>query len=644
MITRLFTLLFLVTVVSGQTPAPPELHVKLSLAENKTVYRIGEPIKIALEFSGDREGYVLENTSEGNDLTSDKILISPETGIAHWYAELMDNSRYGGRDYFGYEKLTTSPRRLEIVLNDSLRFDNPGRYTVSVTTSRVRRASKDFSGEVFSMTTNAISFEVQAMSDEDEAKEVKRLSDLLNATRESRAGEPIARQLSYLTGEPSTREKVRRFVNSDERTDSYRYTIYNGLFIAQNRTLVLKLLEAAMRDPNVPVTPLMLSAAIRLKTLLNFGVSERSVVVPVGVLQPQEDPRNREIREGYLAELAAGFGKRSGKSLTTTATTFFTSMPPGSQSESEGLREARNVLVQQFDTLQPFDQEWLLRVHWDRMRDPTLIPSLKKMLTAAGIAEKNMHETALLRLLEIAPDDVRPYVIAEINNPNSFLDVETLGKLKDESLPEVDSSLLEQIRLFAHSKLNRDLVALRPKTQLLARFATDRIYRELMQLYQQMGANLPRDARPGLLAYFAKHNEAEGMPLIEQAVAELKPGEYPQVLSDVTKLYYSDAIGELLKKLMDRDDPAIASHAAYLIGVHGSAGDEKLLEAHLKRWQDQWRDRVAEADAQLQGQVERELIYALIHGKSWKLSPERVRELQTSCLTQMCKQNNVVSQ
>ena len=645
MITRLFTLLFLVTVVSGQTPAPPEIHVKLSLAENKTVYRTGEPIKIVMDFAADREGYLLEVTSEGNDLVSDKILISPETGITHWYAELMDNSRYRGRDYFGYEKLTSSPRRLEIVLNDSLRFDNPGRYTVSITTSRIRKPAKDPYGEPLTMTTNAISFEVQSMSDEDEAKEVKRLSDLLNNTRESRAGEPIARQLSYLTGEPSTREKVRRFVNSDERTDSYRYTLYTGLFIARDRALVLKLMETALRDPNIPTTSLMLGAACRLKVMINYGVSQRPVELPTGLLQPQEDPRNREIREGYLAELAAGLGKRNGNSLTTTATTILTSTLPQSQSDSAGVREARNVLVQQFDTLHPFTQEWLLRVYWDQMRDPLLIPSLKKMLTATtSVGDKNLHETALLRLLEMAPADVRPYVIAEIRNPDSFQETETLGKLKDESLPEVDVSLLEQIRKFTQSTDNRARVLLRLKTQLLSRFATDRIYGELMQLYQQMGANLPREARPGLLAYFAKYNEREAIPLIEQAVADLQPGEYPQVLSDVTALYYSDAIDDLLQKLMERDDPAMASHAAYLIGVHGSAGDEKLLEARLKRWQEQWRDRVADADAKQQGQIERELIYALIHGKSWKLSPERVRELQTSCLTQMCKQNNVVSQ
>jgi hypothetical protein len=82
------------------------------------------------------------------------------------------------------------------------------------------------------------------------------------------------------------------------------------------------------------------------------------------------------------------------------------------------------------------------------------------------------------------------------------------------------------------------------------------------------------------------------------------------------------------------------SHAAYLIGKHGSPGDEKALEARLKRWQEEWSNRVADAEAQHQGQIERALISALINGKSWKLTPERARELQMSCLTKICKQSN----
>jgi hypothetical protein len=76
--------------------------------------------------------------------------------------------------------LTNTPHRLEIVLNDSLRFDTPGRYTVSVTTRLVNKASKEPLRQPLTFTTNEISFEVQSVSDEDEAKEVKRLSDLLD--------------------------------------------------------------------------------------------------------------------------------------------------------------------------------------------------------------------------------------------------------------------------------------------------------------------------------------------------------------------------------------------------------------------------------------------------------------------------------
>ena len=640
--TILCLLVLLATISSAQTPEPPDVHVKLSLAENKTVFRIGEPIKLVMEFTADREGYVIEVLPDTDGPASDTISVSPEMGVTPWLAELTDN-RYYGRCVLQTEKLS-SPRRLEIVLNDSLRFDNPGRYTVSVKTRRVSRRTTDVrqASEPLSLSTNVISFEIQSMSEADEAKEVKRLSDLLDATRNSRDVE-IARRLSYLTGDPSAREKVRRFLDPEQQSGNNGAQLHYGLFIARNRGLVLKLIEAAMRDPTTPVTSQMLWAAIRLRMLITYGVSPKPAGPSALILQFEENPRNREIREAYLTELAAGLGKRSGTSQTVTALTLFMVTPPGSLAESAGLGEVRRILVQHFDTLHPYSQEWLLSTQWERMRDVSLVPSLKKMLAPASTASKNLHDSALKRLLEMAPDEARSYVVAEILDPDSLVDPQILGALKEESLPEVDASLLEQIRKLAQSADGLAQPFLRSKTAVLVRFATGNIYGELMQLYQQTG-NLPRDGRAALLAYFAKHNDREAGPLIEQAVAELKPGEYPQILSDMTALYYSESMSVLLKKIVQTDDPPLASHAAYLIGIHGSAGDEKLLEARLNRWQEQWRDRSLEADAQRQGQIERELIYALINGKSWKLTPERVRELQTSCATQLCKQSNLVQQ
>ena len=638
---RVLLFLALVMTVHAQTPGPADVHVKLSFAENKTVYRIGEPIKVVMEFTADREGFMVEFLPDDNEPGSDTIIISPETGITRWLDELNDNHSYP-RDVFSTEKLTSTPRRVELTLNDRLRFDSPGRYTIYVKTRRVTpRTDWRQQNEPLLLSTNSISFEIQPMSEADEAKEVKRLSDLLNAKRDIQTDEQVTKQLSYLTGDPSTREKVRRFLNPEQRSGNYSGHVFKGLFIARNRALVLKLIENSMRDPAIPVTSITLAAATRLKTLLTHGVREKAVDATKAMFGPAESPQNREIRDAYVVELAAGLAKRTGDSQITTALTIFTSVEPEPRVDTPGRREARRILVQQFDSLHPYTQEWLLQRYWEQMRDPALVPSFKRML-ASSTDSKNVRETALRRLLEMAPDEARSYFIAEIRNPYSLVDPKMLGELKDESLPEVDAALLEQIRSRSHSTNNRDRIFLDFKAALLVRFATGSIYQDLMPLYEATGQKLSTETRAGLLAYFAKYNEREAIPLIEKAISELRPGEYPSLLSKITDLYYSESIGVLLKKVLETDDASLASHVAYLIGKHGVAGDDKVLEARLNRWREQWRDHIAEADAQHQGQIERELIYALINGNSWKLPPDRVRELQLSCMTQLCKQTNLV--
>ena len=631
--------LALVITVNAQSPTQADVHVKLSFAENKTVYRMGEPINLVMEFTADREGYSVEYAPERNELGLDTIIISPETGVTNWVDEINDNRSYP-RDSFATDKLTSTPKRVELTLNDRLRFDSPGRYTIYIKTRRVSAGSSWGQNEPYLLSTNSISFELQSMSETDEAKEVKRMSDLLDTRRDINTREEVSRQLSYLTGDPSTREKVRRFLNSEQQPGNHSSHIFTGLFIARNRALVLKLIENSMRDPVIPVTTTMLFAATRLKTLLTHGIREKPV--DPRKADRAESPQFHEAREAYVVELAAGLAKRTGDSQITTALTIFMSAEPEHWVDTPGRREARRLLVQQFDSLYAWRQEWLLQRYWEQIRDPALVPSIKKML-AAGPDSKNVRQTALKRLLEMAPDEARSYVIADIRDPRSLVDPKMLGELKDESLPEVDAALLEQIRRGIQSTDNRD-IHLAFKAALLVRFATGSIYQDLMPLYEARGQKLSNDTRAGLLAYFAKHNEREAIPLIEQAISELKPGEHPSLLSKITSLYYSESIGALLKKLLETDDVALVSHVAYLIGRQGRAGDDKILEARLNRWREQWRDRIAEADAQRQGQIERALIYALINGNSWKLPPDRVRELQMGCLTQLCKQTNLVRQ
>ena len=634
----IFPLLLSIAVVTHAQTAPPGASVKLSLAGNKTVYKIGEPIKLVMEFTADREGYVVEYLPDNKEPGLDTVVVAPETGVTGWLSE------WRGRGYprhvFSTDKLTNSPRRVEFFLNDTVRFDSRGRYTVTVNTNRIWKALPAGSEtKTLPASTNSISFEVQTMTELEEEKEVKRIVDALAAKRDPRSDDELGRQLSYLTGDPSTREKMKRFLANENRGGNFGIHIWYGLFIARNRSFALKLAETAMRDPNTPVTWQLLSVATSLRLLLANDGREKTEAGTAGMLEGG-DPRATEINDEYVMELAAGLGKRTSESQTTTATTILMALPKDAQAATVGVREVRRVLVQQFDSLNPIAQEGLLQRHWEQLRDPALVPALKKLASTSGMFAKNLHEAALKRLLELAPEEVRPYVIAEIRDPRSLVDPELLGQLKDESLPEIDAPLLEQVRALAESTQPAASVFLRVKAALLMRFATANIYSSVLEIYQTRRTKLTPDCRAGLLAYLAKHNEREGIALIEQVISELKPGDYPRILSDLTKLYYSESIGALLKKLLESDDSVHASHAAYLIGREGSAGDERVLEARLKRWREEWGNRIGQDEAEVQGQVERELIYALIHSKKWKLSDERVKELKQSCLTKMCKETH----
>ena len=638
----LFGIVWLVSATAAfAQDAATDVHVKLSLADDKTAYRSGDPIKLVLEFTADREGYDVDGVRDkASASTSDEILITPDAGIFRWAEEYTRGSPYA-RDYFSVQELSAIPTRVMLLVNDVVRFDRAGKYSVRVRTRRVtqRRDLNDRAPRAVTLTSNEISFEVQPMSAADEEKEVQRLTAALDAAHGAQAEETLTEELSFLAGDASSREKVRRFLNSEGRSGNYFQNINLGLYIARNRGLVFGLLEAALRDPGIPVTYGLLSALTKLRLMQeNSGLPEKPLT-NVATLDPFGDPKFTAIQDAYVGELGAGLSKRTGKSQTTTAITILTRLPRNTETAAPLLHDVRRILLQQFDGLHPYDQEYLLRVYWEQLRDPSLIPSLKKMLSATGIASKNIHDSGLKRLIEIDPDEARSYVIAEIRDRRSLVDFEILGSLGDESLPEIDATLLDQIRQFASSSVNFDRVYLKHKSSLAARYATEAIYPDLMQIYRDGGAKLPNDARPGFLAYFARHNEPEALSLIEQTLDGLAPGEDFSLLPDLTRLYYPDGLDILLRKRLESDEPRAVSTAAYLLSLHGPASDEKVIEARLDRWLKEWSNRAAEAESNLQATAERELVQALMRAKSWKASPDRLRQLQQGCVTRLCRQN-----
>jgi hypothetical protein len=632
-------LIFFAAVINHAQTLNSPIQVKLIVVDNKTTFRIGEPIRVVLEFTSDAPGYTVDTVRDTPGFKAfDTISIVPDTGVYHWLDHLTGGPYYA-HDLFIWQKLSATPIRLPITLNSVVRFDQPGRYTVKIRTRRVNGPGLSQHDKI-GLTTNEISFEVVAMGEEEEQAGVKRLSSLLDAKHDYQTDELLTQELAFLTGEPSTREKVRRLLDSDNRNGIYVGNIHTGLYIARNRQLVIKLLENAIGDVNRPINSTLLTAVSGIRYLQEY----RDVPLDAGpryaIWNVATNPELAAVQNSYLAELALGLRKRNGTSLSTTALTILAMAPKDTLTRARLIAETRRVLVQRFSSLDYSTKDELLRKYWDDIRDPALVGHLKLLLADNSPSGRSLHQQALKRLVETWPDEARPFVIEQICDLHSDVRYDVLSQLSDKSLWEVDFCLVGHLRWLQSMIDSSFRMTLERKPALLPRYATKTIYPEVLDIYRESSPYFTDEIYAAILAYLAKQNEAVAIPLIEQRLERITPDKEANFLPKLVPLYYSEGIGKVLKKRLDATEPYAVSIAAYLLGKYGSVGDEAVLLARLERWQKEWGGRITEANTNFQGLAERELVDALINGTAWTLSPARKQELRQNCLSAHCKQSS----
>ena len=88
----IFTPLFVIPAFAQK--AGDDVQVRLSLAGGKSVYRTGEPIRLALSFTSDADGYQLNVTTTKPASPVDEIVVTPDEGVFHWLDEYSGKHRY----------------------------------------------------------------------------------------------------------------------------------------------------------------------------------------------------------------------------------------------------------------------------------------------------------------------------------------------------------------------------------------------------------------------------------------------------------------------------------------------------------------------------------------------------------------------
>ena len=605
---------------------------------------MGEAVRLNLTFSAKSDQYKLLISSEKTFSDPDEIFLSPSEGAFAWAAQ-YERGKYFMKDYFGYTKLSAVPQNIEIALNENFRFDKPGKYLVYIKTKRVvSNKNNSAPRNAIPLVSNKVEFEITEMSDAEEREEIKRLDKLIKSKKTWWEQDKFVQDLSFLTGEASTVEKVNKFFNPDNSTGNFQSRIVKGLLMTRNKLQAIELLENALRDVNREVNynlPYMLA---ELRFLRENTDSPPKDETDSKKLLEQREARISEILQAYYKELLESLPKRKGKSRLVTAYTIFMQLPREDVS-SEAFETTKAILLKDFDELTPHGKDQLLGHYWEKVKTPTLLPSIEKILASSEpVPYWSYRNLALKRLIEFDPKKARPIVIDEIRNPDSRISIEVLGLLNDKFLPEVNDALLKNIRQFAPTKDYR----LNMKNFLAARYATKKIYKELMQIYTNYSNYWSDETKILLLAYLVRHNEKEATPLIEGMLDKWrndKSGSH--VFYNLTKINFPNlpkGIEKLLRKRLESDDPGTVDGAAFYLSKYAGKRNIKLLEKRYERWFKEWRNRVAElnnsqanATIRSQAMMQFNLADSIFRAKNNKLSDAESAHLKSMCLTESCR-------
>lgn len=376
--------LILLSACASLAQQDPDVQVRLSLANGKDSYRGGEPIVLELTFTARVLGYRINEITTEPASPVDQVLLSPAKGVYPWLDDYSRERRYVPDYETSNELQLGQPVTIELPLNALYRFDEPGRYTVHVVTSRITSGDFLHPKSAGALTSNDVSFDTVPMDDSDEAAKAEHLESLIRSARDLRTAQRYASQLQWLAGDPSTHVKLSLFLHPKEFYP-FGVDVSYGLWVARNRALVVSTLEQAMSDPQQPIGP--------VASVLQMAVALKSrVELPYDPASTNPLPQVNRIEDDYMRRIAATLSLRQDANLASTAVTLLTSLAQRGKTGTPEFEAAREAIITHFADVNEYQVDWVLNAYGKYLEDSRMIPALENML---GIIKFNSTRVAI---------------------------------------------------------------------------------------------------------------------------------------------------------------------------------------------------------------------------------------------------------
>jgi hypothetical protein len=624
--------------VTPQPVTAPPVTLTLRLADQRRQFRPGEVIPIELEFgSATAKRFTVDGATydRSGRLTIDEFVIDRIDDVSDPMLDYFGSiGGYMGGGIRGMGVLGEKPFTVQLELNDWFRFDKPGIYTLAVKSRRVTDESVT-PHAVIPIESNALSFEILPRSATWEAAELETARRIVNAKQPSVGARAGCRMMRWLGTEDAVMEMIRRYgAHTDQGCD---FDYMAGLFSASNRAAVVRAMEDGLRAPDQPVTRGYLHT---LSTL--------SVYVQHPEFQPAQtrETKGRLIAGGELrkrSDLIEAAMSEYGDILTAALSTKTARARAITLAEAQALALRHpsgqiaappDQLAAAFLDLPVQRQADLLEYQWRTVAGPAMLPALRRLVDAPPSTAPSLPDLALRRLAQIAPDEARPRIVREIQNPRRGATLKTLGSLSDAELPDLDDALAANFEA-SNSEIHAALVQ---------RYATRKIAPRILASAGDKIGSMACSQQASILAYFLRVDEATGSSLLDRAMTSRETGCW-RFLNQIAALRMTPVVQTRAIADLGNPDPDVVIAAIQTLGQHGSPAALEPLRMAFRRWHATWADRAAELASSRaverpnarQAMVEDAFRQAIGTGRGWLVRAGELRELQSLCVTDNCR-------
>jgi hypothetical protein len=592
---RLLAALLPVAVACAGQVLAADVDFTLRIDASSSRFAIGEVIPLELRFNSSiPKRYRFDNASydRSGRLEIDEFHVLPKEGtsdpLAMYFKSIGGFLRGGLR---GMPLLGVKPEVIHCALNEWVRIDRPGPYRLSVLSHRVKDLQDANSpmGKPVPLTSNEVQFEVVAADSAEQAARLTSIRAILDASPLTGPAQPSGvksarekaiEELRYLGTKEAAVEMVRRLRNDDPQTN---WPFGLGLAGSPNRAAGLAEMKSLLAEADFPVTGAFLHFMLPLE--LNAEA------------QPGEFPKTREsVIAGIRSQLLTGLANKRGRARITSLNTALGVL--GRPEDAAARGRVLSSLMESFPDLPIADRLNLLNSYWPSIREPALIPVLRRTFEsvqeAPGVSPmmasraEELEGVALKRWYELDPAGARVAILAEIAKPMPRFDASVLGILPDAELPELASAIVSNFTEAEDGERT---------SSLLARYVTKA---ELPRVVAWLDPRLGRYAcrqQNNVLAYVLRVEPATARPLIERALAARGPGKNAcriMLFSDIAAWQASPLLEDLAIAHLNDEDLQVVLDAVLYLGHHGSAAAEEPLWRRYEAWSKKWTGRAGE--------------------------------------------------